>query len=558
MTIVSGNKVLATDYTTAAGTLSSTTAYPSVSQAVAKLAAIYGVGFRSVGYGQTAVTIPGVNNQTTISASDWISLRNALAQVSTHVGYSFPSLPPASAYASGSLITALPFDYQGAMQIIESRRLNQPATPVSQTLLTSVRTTKWTGAPQLEAVIDFGTEDAARYFFNSGGEIQITGAITGETNDQGHHWASLLSTAGAIRIRAETTEQSGSGGKPSSIGYYSLTNTWQRSFIQYSDGIYAINNIKLNLRRENYTGVNGANGSRVRLQFVLSDEYGGPLDYVDGTLTVSVTSVKAGGALTIATPAATLITGVDAGGSPPYFAFHDIITVNTLNYNLLTAATTAGYNPLSDIVLVATVDVQAGVVCGSNDVTIGGITVPTLLSGSSVLINNNGYIVGKGGAGGKGNAWGAPTAGSAGGVALKLQYATTINNKGIIGGGGGGGGGSTAWQSSQTYDDPGGGGGGGAGSLPGAAGGNFNSGGASGQPGSLLTGGAGGVPFPHGGSNEWWQASPGGAGGSLGAPGSAGSGSYGAGAAGAAGNSIIGVSYVVSGSTLGDIRGPTV
>jgi len=557
MAILSGNKILAVDYTSAAGPAGSATAYSSLAAAIAQLSAIWGVGYGVHGYGQTAYPLPTVATRSIISSSDWQNLRNALEACAVHVGTTFSALPAASFYNQGSTITADAFDYVGAVQTVESLKLNTPSVQEVTTPIVSIRTERWTGAPQLEALVTFTNEDQARYFFNSGGEIRINANITGSTNAQSANWVTLLSTCGNISIKAQTTAQSGSGGQPNNVGYYDLGESSKRLFIQNATDAYAVNYIELFAQRENYVGSTGANGSQIRLLFKLVDAYGGLMDYVDGTLTVNLQLVKAGGSLTIASPTTTVVTGVSEGGTPPQYLFSDTVVENTISYNVLSRAQNAGYNTGWNIPLAASITVNPGVVCGGDNLGVGGFNVPSLIPGSSVTLYNYGYVVGQGGSGGAGNGWGPGGTGGNGGWGIVLSHPTAIQNYGVIAGGGGGGGGSTAGSGSQTYDDPGGSGGGGAGYLGGIAGNVGPNATYYGENGSVFYGGAGGYPSPHGRSNEWSQAYVGGRGGDLGQPGSAGDGPYGSGAGGAAGYSIIGAGYVQFGSNLGDLRGPT-
>lgn len=204
------------------------------------------------------------------------------------------------------------------------------------------------------------------------------------------------------------------------------------------------------------------------------------------------------------------------------FIFTTTISADTNNYNVSTAAVSAGWNGVDP--LVATITINGGVVVGST--TLGAaFTVPSLPSGSTVAITNNGYIVGRGGTGGNGvNAPANGTAGSPGGLALSVAYATTITNNTTIGGGGGGGGGGDAAEGTS------GGGGGGSGRATAAGG---TSPGNAGSPGTYNAGGGGGA---HIGAD----AGDGGPGGNLGQDGFPGADRPG-GAAGActSGNSFI-------------------
>ena len=202
-----------------------------------------------------------------------------------------------------------------------------------------------------------------------------------------------------------------------------------------------------------------------------------------------------------------------------------IISSDTNDYNLYNNLPTVYFEGLMDV----SVWVLPGVVITGNS-TSTAFTVNDFSPGDRIQLNNYGTIQGGGGQGGNGGFYytsgkttyaASPTAGGSGGTGLLLQFPILLNNLGNIAGGGGGGGGGGATGSQ---------GGGGAGFGIG-----YNNG-------TLTTGGAGGT-----------SGYDGGAGGSRGLPGVSGqSGALG----GAAGYAIVGVSTIVSGSTIGTYNGP--
>lgn len=195
------------------------------------------------------------------------------------------------------------------------------------------------------------------------------------------------------------------------------------------------------------------------------------------------------------------------------FKFEPTITSDTTNYNLRSAAVSAGWNQTDP--LIATVTINSGVVVSSDSTTTPAFdTGSGFPAGTQLTLINNGYVCGMGGAGGS---YGA---GKPGGAALAAQFSLNVTNNQILAGGGGGGG------SGQLR----GGGGGRTGRFNSEGGysanwpgdpGTFNSGGVPGYGGSPATtgpgydslyGGGGGGWGAHGGSGEanYW----GGAGGS--------------------------------------------
>ena len=153
------------------------------------------------------------------------------------------------------------------------------------------------------------------------------------------------------------------------------------------------------------------------------------------------------------------------------------IAGHAANWNWRSSLIADGWDQVKKVV--STVTINSGVVIyspsvGSYAFNMGG----SFPAGSDLTLVNNGYIRGKAGDGGQAGGYlntlvqapGLP--GTAGGPALNLTAAVTVQNNGHIGGGGGGGGGGGAgtnfvWDNGDPktpiifYDWMGGGGGGG-------------------------------------------------------------------------------------------------
>lgn len=161
-----------------------------------------------------------------------------------------------------------------------------------------------------------------------------------------------------------------------------------------------------------------------------------------------------------------------------YFNLNQTISADTNRYNLQAQLINAGWNGV-DIVN-ATITINANIVVYSDDTAIPALSIPnTIPDGSIININNNGYIIGMGGAGG---GFSSTLAGKAGGPALSTQKPVSITNNGTIGGGGGGGG---SIVSGGTF-----GGGGGRTGRVNSIGGTSSSG-QGGQPGTFTSAGEG-------------------------------------------------------------------
>lgn len=219
-------------------------------------------------------------------------------------------------------------------------------------------------------------------------------------------------------------------------------------------------------------------------------------------------------------------------GAVKAFQFTQTISTNTTNYNLRNAAVAAGWDQSTP--LQATVTINSGIYVSANSTGVYAFdTGASFPAGSSLSLVNNGFIVGMGGAGGRG-ADAPGSAGAAGGPAVGARVPISITNNGTIaGGGGGGGGGANRYftngdpKQAITANAIGGGGGGGRTGAVNSAGG----GGGGGNP--ALNAGAAGTASSAGGGSAGATVSPagysgtitggaGGAGGNWGASGASG------------------------------------
>lgn len=168
------------------------------------------------------------------------------------------------------------------------------------------------------------------------------------------------------------------------------------------------------------------------------------------------------------------------------------INSNTANLNVAAAASLAGW----DGVLTIKVDIQNNIYVWSDSTLLPALTTGVIPRG--LIIQNRGYIMGKGGDG-------APSKGfppGDGGTAISLGCDTVLINSGYIGGGGGAGS-----QSSTSENGGGGGAGGGRGGYADDAG----------------AGGAGGFIGRRGSDGRWAKANKyRGAGGTAGGSGGSG------------------------------------
>jgi hypothetical protein len=185
-----------------------------------------------------------------------------------------------------------------------------------------------------------------------------------------------------------------------------------------------------------------------------------------GSNPVSLTEYYRGGGLVgsnnTGVPTSGVISVTDFYGAVAIFTI--TLSSNQADYNLATAASNAGWNGSSPVVL----NINSSVFLYSTSTTNAGLIISNAFSSSGLTINNSGNIIGMGGAGGTPSATTALRNGSAGGSAISnasSNVALVINSGAYVAGGGGGGG-------AGLNGDHSAGGGSGAGSsgTPGSAG----------------------------------------------------------------------------------------
>jgi hypothetical protein len=264
------------------------------------IATVLGAGSGTLGYGQT-VTSSQVAVRQKITAAQWIALRNDLLAARQHQTGNNESgnltLPNTGILVKYSDWNAY---YQYA-QLIQTNALVQP--PAGQaslaTLSSSQRTTAWNGTINHTVTLNFGSNANARYYFNSGSNIQFSANLTNIPADgsqaKGNDWATLLSNMGTITMNYNSTTNTGSGTPASSIGFYQLTTSPQTLFTKAtSSPTYTPNQYDI------YGQVDGT-GSIVTFTISFQDLSGQPNapwgtdENVEGTLTSTVQGYYASG-----------------------------------------------------------------------------------------------------------------------------------------------------------------------------------------------------------------------------------------------------------------------
>lgn len=205
------------------------------------LNATWAVGSGNAGYGQTAEGNVTIGDS--VTAVKWANLVNKTASAASHQGSTISSV---SAPVSGGTITyvsAIPTN----LQTVYSNRLNA-ASQGSTTSNTVTRGTTWSAGLTFTHTATFANANAARYFFNSGGQIKMTVAHPTGTNIN-LLFFDLCSNVGTVVLSAPTSGSAtiagtayngvtkvGGGGSTPTIdankGFYALTTANTTLFTQ--------------------------------------------------------------------------------------------------------------------------------------------------------------------------------------------------------------------------------------------------------------------------------------------------------------------------------------
>lgn len=287
MTYSSGSTILDDDY----NIFATGNAAGSGDNSVNNVNTILGTGTGDKGYGQTN-TLSAVTAGNTVQATSWANMIARITTLASHQGSSITSITQPSAGNLIEVFAAL----SGNIDTVNTNR-NNAAAEGSDSSVSSTTTTAWNNSSVLTKTFTFSSENAARYFFNAGGQIRLSWSRTGGTSStQNTTWSNLLTAAGTLVLTGAAASKTingvaytgltkiGGSGTPTTLttteGYYALDGTPSLNFKQIPSGTYGANEIEVSYSRS---------GAVLTIYTDLSDDYAPPdpssPDNVDGTLT---------------------------------------------------------------------------------------------------------------------------------------------------------------------------------------------------------------------------------------------------------------------------------
>ncbi len=285
-----------------------------------KISNLIGVGSSSTGWGQAINSSP-VTVSSKITVNEWANLKNDIINGYRHINGGIPSTVQAVANniikyndtgSTPEQATEVVVQYdRWADQLLANRFAVHPTQEITVTKASSSQTwpgpegTVWRNRLVSTVTVTFTTADQARYFFNSGGEIRIQTTRTGgTTTDQTESWKTLLNSAGNLAFGAQKPE---SGfGVQNGKNFYRLTDNYQEWESRTGSSPYTVNTYRISARtpevQDNSTGTARIIEFLIELKDIYEDPDGptnifGPEDAVDGTFTVTVSTLEAVGIL---------------------------------------------------------------------------------------------------------------------------------------------------------------------------------------------------------------------------------------------------------------------
>jgi hypothetical protein len=283
-----------------------------------KIVAVLGNGSGNSGYGQQArINSVAITEGNTVTINEWANLRFDIINAYKHINGVNPTTAQVAEgntirYTSsftpdtGTLDVPQKQYDDWANNITTNRFGIAGGESATTTAVSQSRTGSWISQCTCTIQFYWANSDQARYFFNSGGKIRISASRSGGvTSNQNTSWTSLLSSAGTQSFggalpNAGTTPNDGTN-------WYRTSSTFQTFYTATASSPYGSNNYQLQARCVDVGSNSSGTSASGEIRVIFTDGYVDPAtaphtpstippeDFVDGTLTVSVSTLFATG-----------------------------------------------------------------------------------------------------------------------------------------------------------------------------------------------------------------------------------------------------------------------
>jgi hypothetical protein len=282
MSYASGQTIAAADYNALVGSNSTT---------AGTLNYVWNTGNGAFGYGQGAINV--VSGSAVIAATEWSTMLNALNRTLQHQSGVGATLGPLN-YSAGQIITYFANVNTAITSTIQSNKglySAQGSTTTGSNFDDAVATAAaLTNQVYGLRTVTFASADAARYFFNAGGQLNYvvstpTAAGTGRNAD----FVGLI--GGLCGWGQQNTTSTGRTGTGQTLGTNSTTfgyrnnvlNTWTTVVSVTSTATaYTTDTAAIQVQTTSSDTTNGANGLNIRFQCLYN-----LADHLNDTITVT-------------------------------------------------------------------------------------------------------------------------------------------------------------------------------------------------------------------------------------------------------------------------------
>lgn len=290
MTYAQYGTIAATDFNTLVGTNPNTTS--------GTLNTVWSTGGTNAGYGQTAVATVSAGNSV-LATTQWANLVTYTSNCASHQGSSITAVTTPVAGGTITYLSAIPTN----LTTIYTSRGNA-ATQGSTSANTATVATTWSANAVFTHTVTFANGDAARYFFNAGGQLKVTCSNPNSTAGINLLFNNLASNVGTVVLSAPSsgavtisavsyngvTKVGGGGNSPTLLpnnGYYALTTSNANVFTQLAStgpSGYLSTFIRVIAKSNGTQGSNGDTGSVITI-YTVWDEVPDGLTVGTGTAT---------------------------------------------------------------------------------------------------------------------------------------------------------------------------------------------------------------------------------------------------------------------------------
>jgi len=269
------------------GGLIEATDYNNLINGTNQLNTVWAVGNGDAGYGQTAITTVAATN--TVTAAQWATLINTLNGVRTHQSGSGSGI---SAVTAGQTINHL-----STLQTqVNSAYTNRGAFVAQGSTTTGTNDTTNPSAGATSAFsyfrdtnVNFSSANAARYFFNAGGQINfVCSATSNDGSSRSTTLRDMINQAGGLTGFRNTSNlgRAGTGGTASQITTFGYRNLVFNSPTNLVDidvaGTYSAHNVLIQAFANNSDTTNGSITTSIAFRLFMSanadDAFGGSIN----------------------------------------------------------------------------------------------------------------------------------------------------------------------------------------------------------------------------------------------------------------------------------------